>query len=137
MKSVNFDSLTETKVTVPLILLAGLVWLGWNARELTIDGLDQFFFTDAAASELTKAVQANTDVLSTYIKRQEIRDVSEQIQVIGGQITETQLWVAANGENPIATARLGDLVSRRTKLTNKKNCLLNDNIIDKGVCEDA
>lgn len=133
----DFSKIGEQKVTVPLILLAGLVWLGWNARDLTVDGLDPFFFSEAQGEELTKAVEQNTAVLTAYIKRQEIRDVNDQLSTISSQITETQLWIAANGENPIATARLGDLVKRRSDLMNKKECLLNDNIVDKEVCDYA
>ena len=49
----------------------------------------------------------------------------------------TQLWIAANGENPIATARLTDLVQRSRALNDKKDCLLNDNVTDKSVCDDV
>ena len=111
--AMNFSKLGEQKVTVPVILLVFLLYLGWNARDFTIDGLDEFFFSEAQGTELAEAVKANTDVLTKYIQRQEIRDVNDQLVQIGAQVTETQLWIAANGDNPIATARLGDLVQRR------------------------
>lgn len=137
MPAPDFSKLGETKITVPLILLAALIVFGWKARDFTVEGLDEFFFSEAQGQELAKVVQQNTEVLTAYIQRQEIRDVNEQIQQIGEQITETQLWIAANGENPIATARLADLVQRRTALQSKKDCLLNENISDKTVCEDV
>lgn len=133
--SMNLSKIGEQKVTVPLILLAGLLWLGWNARDLTVNGLDQFFFSEAQGQELAEAVQQNTKVLTDYIRRAEIRDVNDQLVQIDAQVTETQLWIAANGENPIATARLGDLVQRRRGLEDKKACLLNDNVMDKGDCD--
>ena len=133
--AMNFSKLGEQKVTVPVILLVFLLYVGWNARDFTIDGLDEFFFSEAQGTELADAVKANTDVLFAYIQRQEIRDVNEQIQAIGEQVTETQLWIAANGDNPIATARLTDLVQRRRVLEERKSCLQNDNISDKEVCD--
>lgn len=137
MPAPDFSKLGETKITVPLILLAALVAFGWKARDFTVEGLDEFFFSEAQGQELAEAVKQNTIVLTDYIRRQEIRDVNDQLEQIGSQITETQLWIAANGENPIATARLGDLVQRRSELQEKKACLLNENITNKEVCDDV
>lgn len=131
----NFSKLGETKVTVPLILILAVAVGAYKAESFTIALLDEVFFTDAAAADLVDAIEANTDVLSSYIQRQDIRDVNDQIEDIGDQITETQLWIAANETNPIATDRLTDLVKRRRRLEERKDCLLNDNIIDKGICD--
>ena len=133
----DVSKLGETKVTVPLIMILAVAIGAYKAQDFTIDILDEFFFTDAAAAELADAVKANTDVLYSYIQKQEIRDVNEQIVLVANQLQETQLWIAANGDNPIATARLGDLVARQRQLNDKKACLLNENISDKDVCEDA
>ncbi len=135
--AINLAKLGETKVTVPLILIAAVAVGGYKAESFTVEVLDEFFFTDVAASELAKAVEDNTTVLYSYIQQQEIRDVNADIVLVANQIQETQLWIAANGENPIATARLGDLVTRQRQLNDKKACLLNESITDKSVCEDA
>jgi len=135
--AINLAKLGETKVTVPLILIAAVAVAAYKAQSFTVEVLDEFFFTDVAAAELADAVQANTEVLYSYIQKQEIRDVNEQIVLVANQIQETQLWIAANGENPIATARLRDLVARQRQLDDKKDCLLNERITDKDVCEDA
>lgn len=73
-------------------------------------------------------------MLTKYIAKSEIREINNEIQTVVEQITETQLWIAANGSNQIATARLGDLVQRRDLLKETKACLLNDNIEDKDNC---
>ena len=135
--AINLSKLSETKVTVPLIMILAVAVGAYKAQDFTIDVLDEFFFTDAAAAELADAVQANTEVLYSYIKKHENRDVKEQIVLVANQIQETNLWIEANGENPIATARLSDLVARQRQLDDKKDCLLNENITDKDVCEDA
>ncbi len=135
MSGLDFSKLGETKVTVPAILLVFLLIIGWNAKDFTIAGLDEFFFTDAAAEELSKQINKNTEVLTDYIRRQEIRDVNDQLVQIDTQVTETQLWIAANGDNPIATARLADLVQRSRTLGDRKACLLNDNVTDKEDCD--
>lgn len=132
---IDVKKLGETRVTVPLALLAGLFWLGLNARELTIGSLDQVFFTDAAAGELTKAVERNTDALTAFIRRQEIRDVNEQLDDVAAQITATELWIAANGANAIASARMVELINRKSKLEEKRSCLLNASIENKELCD--
>ena len=133
----NFSKLGETKVTVPVILILAVAVAAYKAQDFTVEVLDEFFFTDVAAAELADAVQANTEVLYSYIQKQEIRAVNADIVLVANQLQETQLWIAANGQNPIATARLQDLVARQRKLNDKKDCLLNENITDKDVCEDA
>lgn len=135
--SVDFSKLSQTRVTVPIALLLGLFWVGWNARDFTIETLDEFFFSEAEASQLAEAVKQNTDTITTYIKRQDLRIVNAEIADVTDQIIETQLWIEANGQNTIATARLQDLVERKNKLEAKKACLLNDNVTDKSTCDEA
>lgn len=130
-----FAKLGETRVTVPVILILAVAVAAYKAESFTVEVLDEFFFTDAAAAELSEQIAANTKVLTDYIRRQEIRDVNDQLVQIDAQVTETQLWIAANGENPIATARLTDLVQRLRVLGDRKACLLNDNIADKEDCD--
>ncbi len=132
--AMNFSKLGETKVTVPVILIVAVALIGFRAQSFTVGVLDEFFFTDAAAAELAQAVDANTEMLTKYIAKSEIREINNDIQTVTEQITETQLWIAANGSNAIATARLGDLVQRRDSLKETKACLLNDNIEDKDNC---
>jgi hypothetical protein len=135
--AVNLAKMGETKVTVPLILLGALLVFGWKAKDFTVGTLDEFFFSEAEASQLAEAVTKNTETLTNYIRRQDLRDVNSEIAGVTNQIQETQLWIEANGQNPIATARLQELVERKNKLEAKKACLLNDNIEDKSVCEEA
>jgi hypothetical protein len=132
--SMNFAKLGEQKVTVPIALLVGLLIIGWQAKDFTIDGLDEFFVSEAEGGELVKAIEEIGTKLDSYIDKSEIREVNDQMQEVESQITETQLWIAANGGNEIATARLDDLMKRRDKLTERKGCLLNANILDKETC---
>jgi len=47
---------TNTKVSVPIVLLLGLVWLGFQADDLSVSYLDRFFVTDVQAQELGERV---------------------------------------------------------------------------------
>ncbi len=132
--AMNLSKLGETKVTVPVILIVAVAVIGFRAQSFTVKVLDEFFFSEAQGQELAEAVQENTEVLYKYIAKSEIRDLNNEIQAVGEQITETQLWIAANGTNDIATARLSDLVQRRDDLKETKACLLDDDIDDKDFC---
>jgi hypothetical protein len=134
MTALNLAKLGETKVTVPLILIAAVALIGFKAQSFTVDVLDEFFFSEAQGQELATAVQENTEVLYKYIAKSEIREVNDEIREVNAQVTETQLWIAANGANQIATARLGDLVQRLDELRETKACLLDDDIEDKDFC---
>ncbi len=134
MATLNLAKLGETKVTVPLILIAAVALIGFKAQSFTVDVLDEFFFSEAQGQELAQAVEKQGIMLYEYIAKSEIREVNDAMREVNEQITETQLWIAANGTNPIATARLGDLVQRRDELKDTKACLLNDNIENKDNC---
>jgi hypothetical protein len=134
MKPINLNSLKEMKFTVPVTLLVGLVVIGWQAKGFTIDYLDAFFISEAEGSQLADKIDNLNETVVGYISKSEIREINNQIDAVNEQITETQLWIAANGANDIATARLGELVQRRDKLNETKACLLDESITNKDLC---
>jgi len=130
----NFSKLGEQKITVPAILLVFLVYIGWNARDFTIGGLDEFFISEAEGGQMVEQLEEIGKKLDTYVSKSEIREVNHTMEEVESQITETQLWIAANGGNDIATARLADLIKRRDMLKERKACLLDDDIENKENC---
>lgn len=133
-KPIKLDSLKEMKFTVPVTLLVGLLVIGWQAKDFSIGVLDEFFVSEAEGSEMVEQIEELNDTIVGYISKSEIREINNLIQEANAQITETQLWIAANGSNAIATARLGDLVQRRDNLRETKACLLDDDMTDKDLC---
>jgi hypothetical protein len=119
---------------VPVTLLVGLVVIGWQGKDFTIGYLDDFFLSEAQGSEIADQIEDLNENLKGYISKSEIREIQHEIEEVNAQITETQLWIAANGANDIATARLGDLVQRRDNLRETKECLLDESITDKDLC---
>jgi len=134
MKPIKLDSLKEMKFTVPVSLLIGLFVIGWQAKDFTIEGLDAFFISEVEGAEITEQLEKISDSLDSYISQSEIREINHQIQEVNAQVTETQLYIAANGNNDIAMARLQDLVARRDALKETKDCLLDSNIEEKELC---
>ncbi len=134
IKPIKLDSLKEMKFTVPVTLLIGLVVIGWQAKDFTLDYFDEFFVSEAQGSEIAEQIEDLNENLKGYISKSEIREIQHEIEEVNAQITETQLWIAANGANDIATARLGDLVQRRDNLQETKACLQDDDIENKDLC---
>jgi len=110
------------------------VVIGWQAKDFTISGLDQFFVSEAEGSEIVEQLEDIGKSLESYISKSEIREINHQIQEVNAQVTETQLYIAANGNNDIATVRLTELVQRRDELRETKACLLDESITDKELC---
>jgi hypothetical protein len=134
MRPINLSSLKEMKFTVPVTLLIGLVAIGWQAKNFTIVTLDEFFISEAEGSQLAEKIGDLNTTVTKYIAKSEIREINNELDAVNSQITETQLWIAANGSNDIATARLANLVRRKDKLNEIKTCLLNESITDKDIC---
>jgi len=135
MSALSFAKLGQQKVTVPAILLVFLLYAGWSAKDFTIEGLDEFFISEAEGTEMVKQITTLNVTLTSYISKQEIKEINAEIREIGDQITATQLWIAANGNNEIATSRLSDLMERQYALEDKKKCLLNESITNKELCD--
>ncbi len=134
MKPIKLESLKEMKFTVPVSLLIGLFVIGWQAKDFTIEGLDAFFVSEAEGSEIVEQLEDISDSLSSYISKSEIREINHQVQEVNAQVTETQLYIAANGNNDLATSRLQELVARRDALRETKACLLDESITEKELC---
>jgi len=132
---IELKALGQTKVTVPLAVLGGLFFIGFNAKDFTIENLDEFFFSEAQGEELAEQITKLNTTVTTFISKSELRELDRKIDEIGDQISDTQLWIAANGANDIATARLADLVRRRDDLMEERSCLLDDSITNKELCD--
>ena len=74
--------LGETRVTVPAILLLGLVWLGFQADTLTIAYLSEWFIPRSEAQELTQkvgALESKVDGLADKIDGQRVATIEREI----------------------------------------------------------
>ena len=85
-KAIDVQKLTQRRITMPAILVVGLVVLGWRADSLTVDYLDDFFITRAVAEEqyegISKQVAQNATLITGHIRTYELnenaRDIARQ-----------------------------------------------------------
>ena len=127
-KPLDIEKLTQRKVTVPVIMVIGLVVLGWKFDGMTVDYLDDFFMTKAVAEEqfkvISEQVGANATLISGHIRTYELNENAKNHQLVQDQIYELQLYVSANGENDLTRTRQRDLDASLARLGRVRNCIV-------------
>lgn len=125
---IDVQKLTQRRVTVPAIMIVGLVVLGFKADNLTIGYLDDFFLTKAVAEEqyesITEQVAANTTLLTGHIRTYELNENAKDTRRVEDQLYDLELYVAANGTNDLATQRKRDLDRELSRLTRVRACII-------------
>lgn len=134
-KSIDFDKLKQTKVTVPLIVLLGVVWLGWNAKDLTADALGEFFLSKAVAEEQYKVLTEQTTETRTlivlHINEYKLNENARAVRTVTNQLYELQFYVAANGESDLTRDRKRDLENEVQKLSRVRACIIRNAQLDE------
>jgi len=128
---IDYEKVTKTKVTVPIILIVGLVVFGVKFNGLTVDYLDDFFITSVAAEEqykeLSEQLTANTKLITGHIRTYELNENAKDTRRVTDQIYNLELYVAANGENELAQTRKRDLQAELARLGRVRACILRNN----------
>jgi hypothetical protein len=132
----------QLKVTVPIGLLIGILYVGYKADSISLALLDEVFFSEAQGQTISekvdkigKEVTELSETVQQFVKVDTIKELNRKIQDTEDQISETNIGIATNGESPAYAARLRDLSMRLDTLTEQKACLLNDNITNKELCD--
>ncbi len=112
-KPIDIEKLTQRKVTVPIVLLIGVLVLGWRADSLTVSYLGEFFLEKAVAEEqykqITEAVASNAKLITGHIRTYELNENARDTRRVQEKLSDLELYVAANGSNPIVTTRRTEL----------------------------
>ena len=127
-KPLDLEKLTQRKVTMPAILIVGLVVLGFNANKLTVAYLSDFFITKAYAEEeyeqIKTQVAANATLITSHIKTYELNENAKETRRISDALYDLELYVAANGENQLTMTRKRDLAAELARLGRQRACIV-------------
>lgn len=133
--ALNLDK--PQKITVSVATLAaGIVGL-WYFHGWLGGHLDRSFFSEAqaqglseqvkqaadAAKQASQAASQTSQTLTRYITAQEVKTARERLNILQGQLSETQLWEASNAPNDISRARKADLQSQIEAMKVYISCL--------------
>lgn len=127
-KPIELDKLTQRRVTVPLIMILGVLVLGWRADSLTVGYLSEFFLTKAIAEEqyasISKQVAANAILITGHIRTYELNENARDTNRVQDSIYDLELYVSANGENDLTRNRKRDLNNTLTRLGRVRACII-------------
>ncbi len=127
-KPIDVQKFTQRKVTVPLIMLFGVLVLGWRLDSVTVDYLDDFFLTKAVAEEqyesISTQVAANATLITRHIRVYELNENAKNTRRVQDQLYDLELYVAANGRNDLATRRDRDLKAELGRLGRVRACIV-------------
>lgn len=128
MKPLDYSKLKETKITIPVVVLLGMLWVGFNAKSLTVGTLSDFFVTKASAEEqytvLSEQLIETRTLVVTHIKEYKLNENARETQSVTNQMYNLELYVAANGESELTRTRLLDLQHQMQTLTRVRACVL-------------
>ena len=127
-KPLDIDKLTQRRVTMPLILVIGLVALGFRAESISVGYLGDFFITKANAEEQYKAITeqlaSNTKVITTHILTYELNENARDTRAVQEKLSDLELYVAANGNNEIVEQRRSELQRELGRLGRVRACII-------------
>ena len=130
-KPINIESLTQRRVTMPAILIVGLVVLGFRANNLTVGYLDEFFVTRAEADEhaeqITAQVAQTSKLLKSHIDEYQLNENAKAIRSIEDKLYELELFVEANEASDLTRNRQRDLSAELSRLGRVRACILRGN----------
>jgi len=127
-KPIDIEKFTQRKVTVPVIMVLGLIVLGWKFDGITVDYLDDFFMTKAVAEEQFKVISlqvgANATLISGHIRTYELNENAKSSTLVQDQIYMLELYISANGENDLTRTRQRDLDASLARLGRVRACIV-------------
>ena len=127
MRPIDIQKFTQRKVTIPIIMVIGILVLGWRADGITVDYLDNFFILRGEATEqfavISKQVESNAQLIVAHIGEYKLNENASQIAVIENQLYELEFHVAQNGESDLTRDRKQDLMARLNRLGRVRQCI--------------
>jgi len=127
-KPISLEKLTQRKVTMPAILILGLVVLGFRADKLTIGYLDDFFVTRAEATEqfetITAQVSTNETLIKSHINEYQLNENAKALARVDDHIYDIKSFISVNGESKLTRDRERDLNAEKAKLNRVRKCIL-------------
>lgn len=127
-KPIDYSKLTQRKVTIPIVALVGFLWVGFNAKDLTVGALSELFIAKAEAEEqfkvITTQVTETRVLIVTHINEYKLNENGKETRGVTNQIYNLELYVAANGESQLTRDRQRDLANQLARLARVRACVV-------------
>ena len=124
MKSIDWEQLKKTKITIPIAVLVVGAFLAWEAYHNLVGWHFDTFVSKAEASDLTKAVQSNAAAINTHINEYKINETEKAITGVEDALFNLAQWEDVNGSTAQTRERRHALNQRLADWKEYKNCLV-------------
>lgn len=133
-KSIDLQKLTQRKVTMPLILIVGLVVLGWRSESLTIGFLDDYFILRVEAAEqydaITAQVASNAGLIKGHINEYKLNENAKALARVDDHIYDLKQFVSVSGVSQLTRNRERELDREKKRLNRVRACILRDDPVE-------
>lgn len=141
-KSIDYEKLTKTKVTLPAITLLGFVLIGINLNGWSVDYFGEWFITKAEASEqfeqISKQVADNQALIVSHVGEYKLNENAKGMARIQDALFELEFHVAENGETDLTRDRKRSLDTQLARLGRMRACIVrNQHLSDDEVAENC
>ncbi len=127
-RTIDYSKLKETKVTLPIIGVIGLLVFGWKFDGITVGYLEQFFLSKAVAEEqytvITKQVTETRVLIVTHLNEYKLNENAKATANTSDQLYNLELFVSANGASDLTVNRQRDLANTLSKLGRQRACII-------------
>lgn len=129
-KPIDVQKLTQRKVTIPLIMVVGILILGWRADGITVDYLDDFFILKSEASEqfekISEQVKQNSELIIQHVGEYKLNENAKAMSRIQDALFELKFHVTENGESNLTRERKRSLDSQLARLGRVRACIVSN-----------
>ena len=140
-RTIDYSKLKETKVTLPIIGVIGLLVLGWKFDGLTVDYLDEFFLSKSLAEEqytvITEQVTETRVLIVTHLNEYKLNENAKATASASDQLYNLELYVAANGASDLTANRQRDLANTLSRLGRQRACIIRNAVASQSAAPPA
>jgi len=134
--TLDYSKLKEAKITIPVVVLLGLFWVGFNAKAITVDALGEFFIHKAAAEDqyqqLAAKIETNQTVIVSHIQEYKLNENARETRAITNELYNLELFESANGVSQLTQDRKRQLTEQLQTLARKRACVIRNANLPEG-----
>lgn len=135
-RPIDVQRLTQSKVTVPVVMLLGILVLGWRMGGVTVDYLDDFFVLKADAAEqyegISGQVRENQALLVSHVSEYKLNENAKALRAAQDALFELEFHVEQNGVSDLTRSRKRSLNGTVARLGRVRNCIVTNQHLSEG-----
>lgn len=116
-------------------IAAAVLDTGFITTEEGEELVEQIVQVNDKVAGLDRSVVDLRNAFEAFVRANRIGEVLDEIRDVQDEIAETALHVETSGSTSYTRRRLDELSNRLMRLYERRDCLQNDNVSNKALCE--